>query len=391
MLPLEGITVVSLEQAVAAPFATRQLADLGARVIKIERPEVGDFARGYDATVRGLSSHFVWLNRSKESLTLDLKRPEAVEVLHAVLASAHLFVRNLSPGATELFGLVTSEMRKKYPRLIICNLSGYGSKGPYRDKKAYDMLIQAEAGLISITGTKETPSKVGISVADISCGMYAYSGILTALLVRAKTGEGVAMETSLFDSLGEWMSYAAYYTLGGTAPPRTGANHATIAPYGPVTSGDGKIVYLGLQNEREWKKFCEVVLQRPGLSTDSRFASNALRVKNRPALDAAMQEVFGTLTAAEIIARLETAQIANARLNTVQEFVEHPQLKARERWTTVDSPAGPLPALFPPVTIEGVETAMNEIPRLGQQSEAILAELGFSAEIIESWRREKII
>ncbi|HEX4642750.1 MAG TPA: CaiB/BaiF CoA-transferase family protein [Candidatus Acidoferrales bacterium] len=391
MLPLEGITVVSLEQAVAAPFATRQLADLGARVIKIERPEVGDFARGYDHAVRGLSSHFVWLNRSKESLTLDLKRAEAVEVLHRLLAKADVFVQNLAPGATERLGFVTAEMRKKYPRLIICNLSGYGSTGPYRDKKAYDMLIQAEAGLISITGTEETPSKVGISVADISCGMYAYSGILTALLVRAKTGEGVAMETSLFDSLGEWMSYAAYYMLGGTAPPRTGANHATIAPYGPVTSGDGKIVYLGLQNEREWKKFCEVALQRPELAADSRFASNALRVKNRPALDAAMREVFGKLTAAEIIARLESAQIANASLNTVQEFVEHPQLKARERWTTVDSPAGPLPALFPPVTIEGVETAMNEIPAVGQQSDAILTELGFSGEIIESWRREQII
>jgi itaconate CoA-transferase len=333
----------------------------------------------------------VWLNRSKESLTLDLKRAEAVEVLQRLLSKADVFVQNLAPGATERLGFVTAEMRKKYPRLIICNLSGYGSTGPYRDKKAYDMLIQAEAGLISITGTEETPSKVGISVADISCGMYAYSGILTALLVRAKTGEGVAMETSLFDSLGEWMSYAAYYTLGGTAPPRTGANHATIAPYGPVTSGDGKIVYLGLQNEREWKKFCEVVLRRPELAADSRFASNALRVKNRPALDAAMREVFGKLTAAEIIARLEAAQIANARLNTVQEFVEHPQLKARERWTTVDSPAGPLPALFPPVTIKGVETAMNEIPAVGQQSDAILAELGFNKATIEEWRREKII
>jgi crotonobetainyl-CoA:carnitine CoA-transferase CaiB-like acyl-CoA transferase len=391
MLPLAGITVVSLEQAVAAPFATRQLADLGARVIKIERPEVGDFARGYDATVRGLSSHFVWLNRSKESLTLDLKRAEATEVLHRLLAKADVFVQNLAPGATERLGFVTQELRKKYPRLIICDLSGYGSSGPYRDKKAYDMLIQAETGLISITGTPEAPCKVGISVADIACGMYAYSGILTALLVRSMTGAGVALETSLFDSLGEWMSYAAYYSFGGSAPQRSGANHATIAPYGPVMGGDGEVVYLGLQNEREWKKFCEVVLQRPELFADPRFDSNAQRVQNRPQLDQAMREVFEKLTSAEIIARLEKAQIANARLNTVQEFLEHPQLKARGRWGTVDSTAGPLPALLPPVTMENVESVMEEVPGLGQQTDAILGEFGFDSETIASWRRDKII
>jgi len=391
MLPLAGITVVSLEQAVAAPFATRQLADLGARVIKIERPDVGDFARGYDSVVRGQSSHFVWLNRSKESLTLDLKREEARTVLDRLLEKADVFVQNLAPGATERLGFATPELRKKYPSLIICDLSGYGSSGPYRDKKAYDMLIQAEAGLISITGTKEMPCKVGISVADIACGMYAYSGILTALLVRAKTGEGVALETSLLDSLGEWMSYAAYYTFSGSAPARSGANHATIAPYGPVISGDNKVVCLGLQNEREWKKFCEVVLENPQLFTDPRFDSNAKRVQNRPQLDLVMQEVFQKLTAAEIIARLEAAQIANARLNTVQEFVEHPQLKARGRWSTVGSPAGPLPALLPPVTMENVETVMNEVPDLGQHTDAILAEFGFDSETIASWRREKII
>jgi itaconate CoA-transferase len=391
MLPLAGITVVSLEQAVAAPFATRQLADLGARVIKIERPDVGDFARGYDAAVRGLSSHFVWLNRSKESLTLDLKRAEAKLVLHRLLEKADVFVQNLAPGATERLGLVTQDLRKKYPRLIVCDLSGYGSSGPYQDKKAYDMLIQAEAGLISITGTEETPCKVGISVADIACGMYAYSGILTALLVRSKTGEGVALETSLLDSLAEWMSYAAYYTFGGSAPQRSGANHATIAPYGPVMSGDNKVVYLGLQNEREWKKFCEAVLESPELFADPRFHSNAKRVRNRPQLNQVMQNVFQKLTAAEIIARLEAAQIANARLNTVQEFVEHPQLKARERWSTVGSPVGPLPALLPPVEMENVEPVMNEVPALGQQTDAILSELGFDAERIAGWRREKMI
>jgi len=391
MRPLEGITVVSLEQAVAAPFATRQLADLGARVIKIERPEVGDFARGYDATVRGLSSHFVWLNRSKESLTLDLKQADAKSVLQRLLEKADVFVQNLAPGATKRLGLVTQELRKRYLRLIICDLSGYGSSGPYRDKKAYDMLIQAETGLISITGTNETPCKVGISAADIACGMYAYTGILTALLVRSKTGEGVALETSLFDSLSEWMSYAAYYSLGGTAPQRTGATHATIAPYGPVQSRDNKVVYIGLQNEREWKKFCEVVLESPQLSADPRFDSNGKRVQNRPQLDRVMKEVFQKLTAAEIIARLDAAQIANARLNTVQEFVEHPQLKARGRWGTVNSPAGPLPALLPPVTMENVETVMKDVPALGQQTNAILAEFGFDAETIAGWRREKMI
>lgn len=391
MRPLEGITVVSLEQAVAAPFATRQLADLGARVIKIERPEVGDFARGYDAATRGLSSHFVWLNRSKESLTLDLKGTTSKEVLHRLLEKADVFVQNLAPGATERLGFVTEDLRKKYPRLIICNLSGYGSAGPHKDKKAYDMLVQAETGLISITGTKETPCKVGISAADIACGMYAYTGILTALLVRAKTGGGVALETSLLDSLAEWMSYPMYYTFSGSAPQRSGANHATIAPYGPVLSGDHQSVYIGLQNEREWKRFCEVVLERPELFADPRFDSNAKRVQNRPQLDAAMQEVFGKLTAAEILARLEAAKIANARMNTVQEFMEHPQLKARGRWSTVDSPAGPLPALLPPVTMENVETVMNEVPELGQHTDAILAELGFDPQTIASWRREKIV
>ena len=391
MLPLEGITVVSLEQAVAAPFATRQLADLGARVIKIERPRDGDFARSYDATVRGMSSHFVWLNRSKESLTLDLKRPEAKRILHSLIEKADVFMQNLVPGATERLGFGTQNLRKQHPRLIVCDLSGYGSSGPYRDKKAYDLLIQAEAGLVSITGTEQTPCKVGISIADISCGMYAYSGILTALLVRARTGKGASVETSLFDSLGEWMSYATYYSMAGSAPPRSGASHATIAPYGPALSGDGKVAYLGLQNEREWKRFCEVVLENPQLSVDSRFDSNSKRVQNRPQLDEAIQDVFQKLTAAEIIARLEAAQIANARLNTVQEFIGHPQLLARKRWRTVDSPVGSLPALLPPVTIENVEPVMNEVPALGQHTDAILAELRFSSETIAVWRRDGVI
>jgi itaconate CoA-transferase len=391
MLPLEGITVVSLEQAVAAPFTTRQLADLGARVIKIERPGAGDFARGYDTTAHGMSSSFVWLNRSKESLTLDLKRPEAKLVLHRLLENADVFVQNLAPGATGRLGLGAAELRKEYPRLIVCDLSGYGSSGPYRDKKAYDLLIQAETGLISITGTEQTPSKAGISIADIACGMYGYSGILTALLVRSRSGEGVALETSLFDALGEWMSYATYYSLGGAPPRRTGASHATIAPYGPSKSGDDKIVYLGLQNEREWKRFCEVVLHKPELATDFRYDSNAKRVQNREQLDVDIQEVFQNLTAAEIIARLEAAQIANARMNTVQEFVEHPQLKARNRWATVGSPVGPLLALLPPVKLENVDPVMKDVPAVGQHTDAILEELGFESKTIASWRQTGVI
>jgi itaconate CoA-transferase len=391
MLPLEGITVISLEQAVAAPFATRQLADLGARVIKIERPGDGDFARRYDATVRGMSSTFVWLNRSKESLTLNLKRGEAKLVLQRLLEKADVFVQNLAPGATKRLGFSTPELRKKYPRLIICDLSGYGSSGPYRDKKAYDLLIQAETGLISITGTEQTPSKAGVSIADISCGMYGYSGILTALLMRSRTDEGLALETSLFDSLGEWMSYATYYSLGGSAPPRTGASHATIAPYGPSRSKDNKVVYLGLQNEREWEKFCEVVLEQSELINDPRYDSNAHRVQNRQQLDRVMQDVFQKLTATEIMARLEAAQIANARLNTVVEFMEHPQLKARNRWATVGSPVGSLPALLPPVKMENVEPVMNDVPAVGQQTDAILGELGFSSETISAWRLAGVI
>jgi itaconate CoA-transferase len=391
MLPLEGITVVSLEQAVAAPFTTRQLADLGARVIKIERPGAGDFARSYDATAHGMSSSFVWLNRSKESLTLDLKRSEAKLILHRLLEKADVFVQNLAPGATGRLGLGSAELRKQYPRLIVCDLSGYGSSGPYRDKKAYDLLIQAETGLISITGTDQTPSKAGISIADIACGMYGYSGILTALLLRSRTGEGVALETSLFDALGEWMSYATYYLLGGSAPRRTGASHATIAPYGPSKSGDDKVVYLGLQNEREWKRFCEVVLHKPELATDLRYDSNAKRVQNREQLDEDIQGVFQNLTAAEIIERLEAAQIANARMNTVQEFVNHPQLSARNRWATVGSPVGPLVALLPPVKLENVEPVMKDVPAVGQHTDAILEELDFESKTIASWRQTGVI
>jgi itaconate CoA-transferase len=387
--PLTGTLVVALEQAVAVPFATRQLADLGARVIKIERPAGGDFARGYDTTVRGLSSHFVWLNRGKESLTLDLKRPEGPLVLSRLLERADVFVQNLAPGAADRLDLGAETLRRKYPRLVTCSLTGYGSSGPYASKKAYDLLVQSEAGLLSITGTDDTPSKVGLSIADIAGGMYAYSGILTALLQRERTGEGAALEVSLFDALGEWMGYPMYYTMGGAQPARTGASHATIAPYGPYETKDERIL-LGIQNQREWSAFCSIVLERPELVDDSRFRSNALRVENRAAMDSAILEAFRNLTAAEVIERLERAEIANARINSVSQFIEHPQFAARNTWREVDSPAGRIPALIPPVRMTGFDPVMGAIPALGQHSESILSEFGFDAGTINRWKSEHL-
>jgi itaconate CoA-transferase len=384
--PLAGVTVIALEQAVAVPFATRQLADLGARVIKIERPVDGDFARAYDTTVRGLASHFVWLNRSKESLTLDLKRPEARDVLARLLDRADVFVQNLAPGAADRLGLRTDDLRAKHPRLIVCSLSGYGSTGPYAAKKAYDLLVQGEVGLVSITGTPDTPSKVGLSIADIAGGMYAYSGILTALLERHRTGRGTALEVSLFEALAEWMGYAMYYTLGGTAPARTGASHATIAPYGPYPTRDGQVIF-GLHNNREWAAFSTHVLLRPDLAVDARFQGNDLRVQHREAMNAEIDRVFRALSTEEVVARLDATQIANARINTVEQFINHPQLAGRHAWRQVDSPRGPLPALLPPVRMEDVEPVMGAIPALGQHSAAILAELGFDAATIERWKQ----
>jgi itaconate CoA-transferase len=386
------MTVVAVEQAVAAPFASRQLADLGARVIKVERPGAGDFARGYDTTVNGLSSHFVWLNRSKESLTLDLKRLEAADVLRRLIATADVFLHNLAPGAMGRLGFGSAPLRQAHPRLVVCEISGYGSSGPYRDKKAYDLLVQSEAGLVSITGTPDTPSKVGISVADISAGMYAFSGILAALLRRERTGEGATLDISLFDSLAEWMGFPAYYTgYGGKPPARSGARNAVIAPYGPYTAGDGKIVYLGLQNEREWARFCELVLERPDLASDERFNSNSKRVAARDGMDAIITAAFSTLPAADVIARLESGGIANARMNTVEEFLEHPQLAARDRWRSVGSPVGPIRAVVPPFNIEGLEIAMGPIPAVGEHTDAILGELGFSAGTVNAWRRAGIV
>jgi itaconate CoA-transferase len=392
MQPLEGVTILSLEQAVAAPFATRQLADLGARVIKIERPGVGDFARDYDTTVRGESSHFVWLNRSKESLTLDVKRPAAAEVLRRLLDQADVFVQNLAPGATGRLGLSAQSLREAHPRLVVCEISGYGSTGPYRDRKAYDLLVQAEAGLLSITGTPDELVKVGISVADIAAGMYAYSGILTALLMRHRTGEGTRVEVSMLEALSEWMGYPLYYGVyGGTPPERSGARHAVIAPYGPFAGGDGEVVYLGIQNEREWQAFCVGVLDQPDLATDPRFVSNAERVQHREALDAEIETVFGGMNTTEILERLESARIANARLRTVQQLSDHPQLAARERWRNVDTPAGSIRATLPPASIDGVVPVMAPVPALGAHTDAILDELGFDSTTVAGWHDDGMI
>ncbi|MBU6502387.1 MAG: CoA transferase, partial [Burkholderiales bacterium] len=348
MRPLDGITVVSLEHAIAAPFCTRQLADLGARVIKVERPGVGDFARAYDARVKGQASHFVWTNRSKESLTLDLKQPAALAVLRDLLAKADVLVQNLAPGAAARMGLGYEALSAGHPQLIVCDISGYGEDGPYRDKKAYDLLIQSEAGFLSVTGTPDDPCKSGNSIADIAAGMYAYTSVLAALLQRGKTGQGSHIDVSMLESLGEWMGYPMYYAFeGAPPPPRSAAAHATIYPYGPFAAGDGGVVMLGLQNEREWKVFCEGVLQNAALATDPHFDSNAHRNENREALKAIILATFRALTTPEVLARLDQAQIANARMNDMAGLWAHPQLKARSRWCQVDTPAGEIPALLP--------------------------------------------
>lgn len=386
------MTVVTLEHAIAAPFCSRQLADLGARVIKVERPGVGDFARAYDHRTRGLASHFVWTNRSKESLTLDLKQPAAQDVLGELVAQADVLVQNLAPGAAARMGLSFDALHAKYPRLIVCDISGYGGDGPYRDKKAYDLLIQSEAAFLSITGTPDEPCKAGNSIADIAAGMYAYTGILSALLQRGVTGKGSHVEISMLEALAEWMGFPMYYAYDGQQPPgRNGAAHATIYPYGPFTAGDGRVVMLGLQNEREWKVFCDVVLRRPDLATDPRFDANVRRSENRASLKAVIEQVFADLTAQDVIARLDEAQIANAAVNQVGDLWTHPQLHARGRFRTVGSPAGELKALLPPATIDSFDVRMDPVPALGEHSAAILRELGRSDADIEQLRADGVI
>lgn len=392
MRPLDGITIVALEHVIAAPFATRQLADLGARVIKIERPGGGDFARNYDERAQGMSSHFTWVNRSKESLTLDLKQDAALSILKKLLETADVFVQNLAPGAAARMGLSPDALQVINPKLIYCNLSGYGEDGPYRDKKAYDLLIQSEAGLLSITGTAESPSKVGISIADIAAGMYTYTNILAALLQRQKTGKGLVIDISMLEALGEWMGYPMYYSMDGASPPpRTGAAHATIFPYGPYQAGDGKTVMLGLQNEREWALFCEKVLNRPELANDPRFDKNFKRNENRAELGEIILKIFSTLTSEQVIAKLDEAQIANASLNDMHQFWAHPQLKARGRWASVDSPKGPISALLPPGVNNSYQYRMDRIPRVGEHTHTILKELGYSDDAIKSLEQKAAI
>ena len=390
--PLDGITVVSLEHAIAAPFCTRQLADLGARVIKIERPGAGDFARAYDTRVRGQSSHFVWTNRSKESLTLDLKNPDAMAVLNSLLQSADVLVQNLAPGAAARMGLSFEALSPTHPKLIVCDISGYGEDGPYRDKKAYDLLIQSEAGMLSITGTPEDPSKTGNSIADIAAGMYAYTNILSALLLRGKTGQGSHIDVSMLEALAEWMGYPLYYAHdGATPPPRSAASHASIYPYGPFAAGDGGTVMLGLQNEREWKVFCDVVLGDAALANDPRFCTNALRSENRAQLKQLIVGMFARMSTSDVEARLDQAQIANARMNDMAGVWAHPQLKARERWQNVGSPAGDIPALLPPGRNNRYDYRMDAVPAVGEHTEAILRELGLDDAAVQALRTNKAI
>jgi crotonobetainyl-CoA:carnitine CoA-transferase CaiB-like acyl-CoA transferase len=380
-LPLAGVTVVSLEQAVAAPFATRQLADLGARVIKVERAGAGDFARGYDRAVLGQASYFVWLNRGKESVELDVKSSRGQQVLAALLGRADVFVQNLAPGAAARLGLAAATLRARHPRLICCSVSGYGSDGPYASKKAYDLLVQCEAGLLSVTGTPEVPSKAGISVADIAAGMYAYAGVLTALYERERTGVGSAFEVAMLDALGEWMSQPVLFTeYGGQPPRRTGARHASISPYGPYQAADGQ-VFIGLQNDREWAVLCADVLRQPELTADPRFATNTDRVVHDDQLTAIIEAALASLSADEVVAMLDAAGIATARLRTPAQFAAHPQLAARDRWRDVDTPAGPIRGLIPPVTVSGRESVMGRVPALGEHTAAVLAELGLADEV----------
>lgn len=390
-LPLSGITVVSLEHAIAAPFCTRQLADLGARIIKVERPGVGDFARGYDERVNGMASHFVWTNRSKESITLDLKQNEAQDVLFKLVEKADVLVQNLAPGAAARMGLSYENLSKDFPRLIVCDISGYGdakaTPGPYRDKKAYDLLIQSESGFLSVTGPESTPSKAGNSIADIAAGMYAYTNILAALIERGQTGRGRRIDISMLESMVEWMNYPLYYTFkDAPAPKRTGAAHATIYPYGPFQAGDGKSVMLGLQNEREWAAFCEKVLLKRELATDERFSANFKRVANRDALRDLIVESFKPLTSTQIVERLEEAQIANATMNEMKDVWQHPQLRARGRWMEIDTPAGRIPALLPPGADGPDDAHMGAVPGLGEHTGQILAELGYGPESLSAMK-----
>ncbi|MFJ6515270.1 CaiB/BaiF CoA transferase family protein [Streptomyces sp. NPDC091406] len=392
-LPLDGITVVAVEQAVAAPFATRQLADLGARVIKVERPDGGDFARGYDTAARGLASHFVWCNRGKESLAVDLKDPRGLAVVRELVAGADVFVQNLAQGAAARLGLDAATLCSAHPRLVAVDISGYGAEGPYAHKRAYDMLVQCEAGLVSVTGTAEQPVKAGVPAADIAAAMYAFSGVLAALLRRATTGRGGPVEVSMLDALAEWMGHPLHQGMHGAAPPaRTGLAHSVIAPYDAFATADGEQVLLSVQNDREWRRLAEQVLGRPELAEDPEFATNAARTANRERTDGTVGRALACLTGEEALARLEAAGIACARLNTVTDVAAHPQLAARDRWREVGSPVGPLRALLPPITLPGSEEArMGAVPALGEHTDALLRALGMTDEQTSVLRRDGVV
>jgi len=392
MRPLQDVTVVALEHVIAGPFCTRQLADLGARVIKIERPGVGDPARAYDERVQGLASHFVWTNRSKESITLDLKQENAKQIVLQLLEKADVLVQNLAPGAAARMGFSYDDLKERFPALIVCDISGYGADGPYRDKKAYDLLIQAESGLLSVTGTMDAPAKAGCSIVDISAGMYAYTNILAALIQRGKTGKGSRIDVSMLESMSEWMSFPLYYAYDGApAPARAGASHATIYPYGPFEVGDGSAVMLGLQNEREWAIFCDKVLEKPELKTDARFTSATRRSDARKDLYRIIVEAFSGLTGPEVVARLDAAKIGNAAMNDMQQVWEHAQLAARHRWADVDTPAGKIKAMLPPGMPESFEPRMDPVPAVGEHTDAILAELGYGAEDIARLHETRVV
>jgi itaconate CoA-transferase len=375
-LPLSGVTVVSIEQAIAAPMASRHLADWGARVIKIERPDTGDFARDYDHVMQGLSSQFVWTNRSKESLAIDIKSAQGRAVLETLLGKADVFIQNLAPGAAKRLGVDAKSLTARLPGIVACDISGYGSGGPYSDKKAYDLLVQCESGFVSINGSLAEPAKCGLSIADIAAGMYVLNGVLMGLFQRARTGRGMAFEVSLFDAMTEWMGYPAYYTRGsGKALARSGLQHATIAPYGPFRAGDERTVFFGIQNEREWRSFCDAVLGESALCDDPRFCSNPKRLENRETLRAVIESHFADWTSDQVLERLERAAIANARMNGIEEFLQHPQLQARRRTREIGSAAGPLTVFLPAITVDGVEPVMGPVPTLGEHNAAILAEI----------------
>ncbi|MDX3454849.1 CaiB/BaiF CoA-transferase family protein [Streptomyces sp. ME02-8801-2C] len=391
-LPLTGLTVVALEQAVAAPFATRHLADLGARVIKIERVDGGDFARHYDTAAHGLASHFVWCNRGKESLALDVKDPRGLAVVRRLVADADVFVQNLAQGAAARLGLDAATLCAAHPRLVAVDISGYGASGPYAGKRAYDMLVQCEAGLVSVTGTPEQTVKAGIPAADIAAGMYAFSGVLAALVRRGVTGRGGPVEVSMLDALAEWMGHPLHHAMhDGTPPARTGLAHAVIAPYDAYATADGGRVLLSVQNDREWRRLAGQVLGRPQLGSDPAFATNAARVANRELTDSHVAAALGALDADEAVARLDGAGIACARLRDVPEVAEHPQFAARDRWREVGSPVGPLRALLPPITLPGGDEArMGDVPALGEHTDAVLRAVGMTGEEIAALRRDGV-